>query len=41
MKVHELIESLNDGDPDAEVYFAYDYGDHWAHDGGRQGEIRR
>lgn len=28
MKVHELIDLLQSEDPDAEVHFAYDYGDH-------------
>jgi hypothetical protein len=29
MKVSELIEQLKYMDQDAEVHFAYDYGDHW------------
>jgi hypothetical protein len=29
MKVSELIEQLQDMNPDAEVHFAYNYGDHW------------
>ena len=29
MKVAELIEQLQDMDQDAEVHFAYNYGDHW------------
>jgi hypothetical protein len=29
MKVAELIESLQYMDKDAEVHFAYNYGDHW------------
>jgi hypothetical protein len=29
MKVSELIESLQYMDKDAEVHFAYNYGDHW------------
>ena len=29
MKVSELIEELKYMDPDAEVHFAYNYGDHW------------
>ena len=29
MTVKELIEKLRDEDPDAEVHFAYSYGDHW------------
>jgi len=29
MKVKELIETLRYEDPDAEVHFAYGYGDHW------------
>jgi hypothetical protein len=29
MKVSELIESLKYLDQDAEVHFAYNYGDHW------------
>lgn len=29
MKVHELIERLKAEDPDAEVHFTYNYGDHW------------
>ena len=29
MKVRELIEQLQNHDPEAEVHFAYNYGDHW------------
>lgn len=29
MKVSELIEQLQYMDQDAEVHFAYNYGDHW------------
>lgn len=29
MKVSELIEQLQDMPQDAEVHFAYNYGDHW------------
>ena len=29
MKVSELINELKEMDPDAEVHFAYNYGDHW------------
>lgn len=29
MKVSELIEELKMMDQDAEVHFAYNYGDHW------------
>jgi hypothetical protein len=29
MQVKELIEMLQDMDQDAEVHFAYNYGDHW------------
>ena len=29
MKVSELIEQLQDLNPEAEVHFAYNYGDHW------------
>lgn len=29
MKVSELIEQLGSMDQDAEVHFAYNYGDHW------------
>jgi len=29
MKVRELIESLGYMNPDAEVHFSYNYGDHW------------
>ena len=29
MKVSELIEQLQDMDQDAEVHYAYNYGDHW------------
>ena len=29
MKVSELIAKLEFMDPDAEVHFAYNYGDHW------------
>jgi hypothetical protein len=29
MLVHELIELLQDQDPDLEVHFSYNYGDHW------------
>jgi hypothetical protein len=29
MQVKELIEELKYMDPDAEVHFAYNYGDHW------------
>ena len=29
MKVSELIEQLGFMDPDAEVHFSYNYGDHW------------
>ena len=29
MKVSELIEQLGYMDPEAEVHFAYNYGDHW------------
>jgi hypothetical protein len=29
MKVHELIEKLQQMDPEDEVHFAYHYGDHW------------
>jgi len=29
MTVQELMEQLGYMDPDAEVHFAYNYGDHW------------
>ena len=29
MKVSELIELLQGENPDAEVHFSYNYGDHW------------
>ena len=29
MKVSELIEQLQDMDQEADVHFAYNYGDHW------------
>jgi hypothetical protein len=29
MKVSELIELLEQQNPDAEVHFSYNYGDHW------------
>lgn len=29
MKVRELIQELKNFDQDAEVHFAYNYGDHW------------
>jgi len=29
MKVSELIEQLQCMNPDAEVHYAYNYGDHW------------
>ena len=29
MKVSELIEQLGFMNPDAEVHFSYNYGDHW------------
>ena len=29
MRVAELIELLQDENPDAEVHFTYNYGDHW------------
>jgi hypothetical protein len=29
MKVFQLIERLMDLDPNAEVHFSYNYGDHW------------
>jgi hypothetical protein len=29
MQVKELIEMLQDMDQDAEVHYAYNYGDHW------------
>lgn len=29
MKVADLIEELKYMDPEAEVHFAYNYGDHW------------
>jgi hypothetical protein len=29
MKVAELIEQLQDMNPNAEVHFSYNYGDHW------------
>ena len=29
MKVQELIEQLKSMNPDAEVHFSYNYGDHW------------
>lgn len=29
MKVKELIEELKNFDPNAEVHFTYNYGDHW------------
>jgi hypothetical protein len=29
MKVRDLIESLGYMDPEAEVHFSYNYGDHW------------
>ena len=29
MQVKELIEQLGCMDPEAEVHFAYNYGDHW------------
>jgi hypothetical protein len=29
MKVRDLIQALQQKDPDLEVHVAYDYGDHW------------
>ena len=29
MQVKELIEMLQDMNPEADVHFAYNYGDHW------------
>ena len=29
MQVYQLIEQLMDLDPNAEVHFSYNYGDHW------------
>jgi len=29
MQVKELIEQLQDMDPNADVHFSYNYGDHW------------
>ena len=29
MKVHELINELSNYDPNQEVHFSYNYGDHW------------
>ena len=29
MKVQDLIDELKSYDPEAEVHFAYGYGDHW------------
>jgi hypothetical protein len=29
MTVRELIEVLQEQDPEAKVHFSYDYGDHW------------
>jgi hypothetical protein len=29
MKVRDLIESLGHMDPEADVHFSYNYGDHW------------
>ena len=29
MKVQDLIEELSNHDPNAEVHFSYNYGDHW------------
>ncbi len=29
MKVSELIERLQQEDPEADVHFSYNYGDHW------------
>jgi hypothetical protein len=29
MKVRELIEELKNFDPESEVHFSYNYGDHW------------
>lgn len=29
MKVKELIEELKNFDPEMEVHFSYNYGDHW------------
>jgi hypothetical protein len=29
MKVQELIKQLQSMNPDAEVHFTYNYGDHW------------
>ena len=29
MKVKDLIAALQEKDPDAEVHFSYNYGDHW------------
>lgn len=29
MNVRDLIEALTNLDPDAEVHFSYNYGDHW------------
>jgi len=29
MQVFQLIEQLMDLDPNAEVHFSYNYGDHW------------
>ena len=30
MQVFQLIERLMDLDPNAEVHFSYNYGDHWS-----------
>ena len=30
MQVFQLIEQLMDMDPNAEVHFSYNYGDHWS-----------
>ena len=29
MKVEELIEILQEYDPESDVHFSYNYGDHW------------
>lgn len=29
MRVQDLIDELKSYDPDAEVHFSYNYGDHW------------
>ena len=29
MQVKELIEQLQDMNPESDVHFAYNYGDHW------------